>query len=201
MSGDNATVSDPEDYSTSARLKQIFDARRQMRNMRREASSYRHSGNRHSLRVEAIQHYRSGVESYLLEVDTLLTQHDPGPYLWAEKHYGTVTVRPPGNWESGRRYYRSTNLEVGPNKPLKVKELPEPVEVDVIGLKWLFEAETPVSRPFEFEHQGYSRETVTKTGTAFIAWSTLNEMVTDVNRFLAELGVGLSLDETDEWTI
>jgi hypothetical protein len=151
---------------------------------------------------QAVQHYRSGVESYLLEVDTLLHQFDPGPELWAEKHYGTIVVNPPGKWEKKSGYYRSKNMERGPNQPLKVNSIPEPKKVEIIGLKWLFEAESPVRRPFDFEvMSSMLDETVTKEGGAFISWNQLNEMVTDINTFLAEIGVGLSIDETDEWEI
>lgn len=91
---------------------------------------------------------------------------------------------------------------MGPNQPLKVESIPEPKEVPVIGLKWLFEHETPVRRTFEFKvKSSVSNERITKTAKAYIAWNQLNKMVTDVNGFLAELGIGLDTDTTDEWEI
>lgn len=209
---ETVSVSDPDDFTTSARLKQIYQARRDVRESRREASQYRHGNHSHRTKVQAVQYYRTAVEGYLLEVDTLLTQHDPGPRLWHDKYYGTVTIQPPGRWEEKRTYYRSKNKELKPNVPLKVDSLPEPKEVDIIGLKWLFNAESPVTRDFEFEVRnphykpgphadGGLRPTKTMTGSALIAWTQLNEMVTDINEFLAELGIGLSLDENNEWTI
>lgn len=194
-------VEDPEDYSTSTRLQQIYDARRELREMRRQAAQHRHSGGNQA-KMRAVQYYRSAVESYLLEVDTLLRQHDPGPQLWSKKHYGTVTIRPPGDFEKKRGYYRATNIKRDGNLPLKVKTIPDPKQVEIVGLKWLFKAESPVKAAFEYDvHSNTFGETHTKVARAYVSWTTLNQMVSDVNSFLGELGIGLSVDETDEWDI
>lgn len=198
---DDVEVSDPDDYTTRQRLKQIYQARKELRAMRQNAATYRR-GSSHRQKVEAVQHYRTGVESYLLELDTLLRKHDPGPELWSDRHYGTITVKPPGKWTEKRGYYVAENVERRTHVPLKVKSVPDPKDVDVIGLKWLFETETPVSRSFEFTiMSSTAHETTTRAGKAYIGWNMLNKMVTDVNAFLGELGIGLDTDNTDEWKI
>lgn len=199
--GRQIEVDDPEDYTTRQRLKQIYEARRELRDMRREASSVRNTGGK-SASIRAVQYYRSGVESYLLEVDTLLRQFEPGPELWHDKHYGDILIQPPGEWVQKRAHYESENLTRGSNIPLTVESIPDPKEVPVIGLKWLFEADSPVVREFEFEtHSHTVNERITRAGNAFISWQQLNMMVTDVNAFLGELGIGLNIDDTDEWKI
>jgi hypothetical protein len=202
-SSTDVKIADPDNYTTSQRLKQIYDARRDLRKMRREAAKVRNNpSNNQSAKIEAVQYYRSGLESYLLEVDTLLRQHDPGPELWHDRRYGSVIIPPPGDWDKKRGYYLSRNIKRGPNQPLKVESLPDPKEVPVTGLKWLFETGTPITRDFEFTVDSHViDETVTKTGSAVVSWQTLNKMATDVNSFLNEVGVGLEIDDGGEWTI
>jgi hypothetical protein len=205
MSSDPADVevADPDNYTTSQRLKQIYEARRQLRQMRREASTARHRpGARHSKQIRAIQHYRTGLESYLLEVDTLLRQFEPGPELWHNRDFGTITVHPPGQFTEKRGYYVAENINRDTHTPLKVESIPDPKHVDVVGLKWLFETETPVRRDFEYEVVSHRLgETKTLTGKAYLSWEQLNQMATSVNSFLGELGIGLDVDDTNEWTI
>lgn len=202
--GDRADVeiADPEGFTASKRLKQIYRAREDLRKMRREAAQVRNNPNNGLLsKMQAVQYYRSGVESYLLEVDTLLRQHDPGPELYHERQFGTIVIPPPGDWERVRGHYVSQDIKIRPNAPLKVEELPEPKSVPVIGLKWLFETETPITRDFEFTYDGYRHETITKSNSAVLKWTTLNRMVTAINSFLNQIGIGLKIEEGGEWTI
>lgn len=195
-------IADPEGFTSSKRLKQIYRAREELRRMRKEAAQTRNRPNSSKMaKIQANQYYRAGVESYLLEVDTLLKSHDPGPELWSNRQYGTMVIEPPGRWEKRRGYYLSKNLKTGPNQPLKVKSLPDPKEVPVVGLKWLFETDTPITRDFEFTSAGYKLETITKSNSAVLKWVTLNKMVTNINSFLNEIGIGLKVEEGGEWTI
>jgi hypothetical protein len=196
-------IADPDDYTTSQRLKQIYRAREDLRKMRRKASKVRHRPDtRVRNKMRAVQYYRTGVESYLLEVDTLLRQFEPGPELWHNRDYGTVTIEPPGQFEQRRGYYVAQNMERGNNQPLKVTSIPDPKELEVTGLKWLFNFESPVTAVFEYDVQSHIYgKTVTKRANAVISWTQLNSMVTDVNSFLGELGIGLDTDNNDEWTI
>ena len=120
--------------------------------------------------------------------------------MGSDLHYGHATIRPPGDWTQRRSHYKSQSLERQGNQPLLVKEIPDPKRVPVIGLKWLFETDTPVTRTFEFEVVGGAlNETVTLPGSSTVKWHTLNQMVTDTNEFLSEVGVGLEIDEeTDD---
>ncbi len=194
-------IADPEGFTGNKRLKQIYRAREDLRKTRKKAAQARNQPNAGArTKIKAVQAYRAGVESYLLEVGTLLRQH--APELWRDRHYGTVVIRPPGNWERRFGHFAAKDLEVEPNVPMKVKNIPDAKEVPIVGLRWLFETETPVTRSFEFELvSSRVNETVTKTGSAAIGWQTLNKMVTDINAFLNEVGIGLDTDEGSEWTI
>jgi len=195
----DVTVTDPEGFNTDQRLKQIYRAREDLRKMRKEAAQIRNNPNTDSrAKVEAVQHYRAAVESLLLEVGTLLKNHDPGPELWTDRYYGDVVIRPPGNWTPQRSHYKSETIERN-NTPLLVEEIPDAKRVPVVGLRWLFETETPVTRPFEFAvYGGALNETVTYHSSSVVPWRILNQMVSEVNEYLNEVGVGLEITEESD---
>jgi hypothetical protein len=195
----DVTVSDPEGFNTTERLKQIYRAREDLRKMRKEAAQARNNPNTNTqVKVEAVQHYRAAVEALLLEVGTLLKKHDPGPELWHDRHYGDVVIRPPGNWEPKHSHYESETIERN-NTSLLVEDIPDAKRVPVVGLKWLFESETPVTRPFEFAvYGGALNETVTYHSSSVVPWRILNQMVSEVNEYLNEVGVGLEVTEESD---
>jgi len=190
-------IDDPENYSSSERLKHIYEARRNLREIRTEAAARRRSQPK-----RAVSYYRSGVESYLMELDTLMRKHEPGPELLHKKDFGAVTIQTPGEWEKRHGYWINRALGQN-NKNLKVSSLPEPKEVELKGLSSLIELPTPIKRTFDFQRQNEltGDSTVRVTATAHIPWETLNRMVSAINEFVSELGLGLDVDEQDEWKI
>lgn len=192
-------VQDPDNYTTNTRLEHIFDARRELREIRREASKHRHSGASTQEKMRAVQYYRSGVESYIMELDNLFQEHEHGQELWESKQYGYVTLQPPLKIEHRRanKFARDVNLEG--NVPLQVGSIPDPVSVPIVGLKWLFEYDSPVKCEFEYEiaNRGYDG-VYTESDEATVPWVALNAMVSDVNAFLGDLGIGLDVGEAED---
>lgn len=190
-------INDPDGYSTSERLKQIYTARRQLREMRTEAAARRRRNPR-----KAVSFYRTGVESYLMELDTLMRGHELGERLLHDFDFGTVTISPPGEWEKRYGYYVEKSLGEN-NQNFKVNSRPEPKHVPLKGLLSLIQLPTPVRREFEIErkHQLTGKSTVTFTGSGHIPWETLSRMVSAMNEFVSELGLGLDVEEEDEWKI
>ena len=182
---DGVKIDDPEDYSTSTRLKQIYEARRELREMRRQAATHRHKHPR-----RALAYYRTGVESYLMEVDTLFQRNEEGRRLWSEEHFGTVTIEPP---EPPETAYYTTNTY----------EKLDPVSYKIRGLESLFELDSEITHVFEMKKKHELRGTETKRveRSAPVPWNALNRMVTSTNSYLSDLGIGLDIDETDEWEI
>lgn len=180
-------IDDPDDFSTSQRLKHIYEARRELRDMRGLAAQHRHQMPR-----KALSYYRTAVESYLMELDTLFQQNEEGRELWNRKHFGTVTIHPPDVPEKRGAYYRVNS-----------QSNPEPKEIEIRGLKMLFETDSPIERTFEFTTQDEleGKKTQTVTRAAYINWTTLNAMVSQTNAFVSDLGIGLDIDNTDEWKI
>lgn len=195
---DDVEVEDPEDFTTVERLRQIYQTRAELRETRSKAAQVRNNPNVGGRKtMQALQVYRSAVESYILEVDTLLEEFEPGPELYHNRYYGSVVIRPPGRWNRRKGFYESESLEIAPNQRLKITSLPDPKEVEINGLRNLFEEETPVTRRFEFDL--YRRPgTHTETAGAAISWNTLNRMVSDVNSFLGEIGMGLDAEEKSD---
>lgn len=192
-------VQDPDEYSTNTRLEHIFEARRELREIRREASRHRHSGASVAEKMRAVQYYRSGVESYILELDNLFREHDSGRELWEEKEYGYVTLQPPLEIEQRHGELYAKNEEVEGNVPLKVESVPKAVRYPIVGLKWLFEHESPVRQTFEYQIGNKRHHGVyTDVNKSTIPWTVLNSMVSDVNAFLGDLGIGLDVGEAED---
>lgn len=190
-------IDDPDNFSSRQRLKQIYQARRDLREMRTEAAAHRRTN-----ALRALSFYRTGVEGYLMELDTLMRQHEPGPELLYGTDFGTVRIQVPGSWEQRHGYY--VNPDLGEkNKTLKVQSLPEPKTVPLKGLSTLIELPSPIKQTFEIRRMNElaGGSVVELTGTGRIEWETLNRMVTAMNEFVSELGLGLDVDKEDEWKI
>jgi hypothetical protein len=197
-------INDPDDFSTSSRLQQIYQARQELRQMRQEAAQHR---KQHP--AKAVMFYRTAVESYLMELDTLFTQNDDGRELWNRKQYGTVTIAPPGSYEPAPHTARAWRVEgIGDhnnnnnNNALTIESKPTPKAVELTGLKSLFKTDSPIRVKFELETtEKLTAQTVSVGAHGYVPWTSLNQMVMDANSYVSDLGIGLDIDETDEWTI
>jgi hypothetical protein len=193
-------INDPDDFSTSSRLQQIYQARQELRQMRQEAAKHRKE-----FPAKAVMFYRTAVESYLMELDTLFTQNDTGRELWSRKQYGTVTIAPPGSYEPAPRTARAWRVEgIGDdnNDGLTIESKPAPKAVELTGLKSLFETDSPIRVKFELETaEELTGQTVSVGAYGHVPWTSLNQMVMDANSYVSDLGIGLDIDETDEWMI
>jgi len=175
-------IDDPEDYGASERLKQIYQARRELRDIRREAAAHRSA-----VPKDAVAYYRTGVESYLMELEPLFYQNETGMEIWDNWYFGTVTVTPPETAE--QPYYKIGGPEL------------EPVDYKINGLNTLFQVDE-IAHVFEVEEEselsGGTVETVKRTTP--IPWDALNRMVSVANRYCSELGIGLDVaDNSDTW--
>jgi len=178
---DRVEINDPSEYGAGQRIKQIYDARREWRGMRREAGQHRKRNPE-----AAIAHYRTGVESYLMELYPLLDKNEHGRELWSSKHFGTVTISPPEPPET--RY-----------DTLNSYSRPEPKHFQIRGFQTLFNETWPISYDFEFakSHELKGKETETKRVSAEISWQSLNAMVSAANNYVEDLGIGLDVDDND----
>jgi len=190
----DVAIDDPENFSGSERLRHIYQARQELRQMRREAGA-----KRHQMPGKALAYYRTGVESYLMELDTLFQRTEDGRHLWESKDFGAVVIRPPGNFEKRHGYYIDMDYPMSNNKNLKVKDTADPKKINIEGLSALFEYDSPIRTAFTYRQ--LSGEKLTLTGSGRIPWKMLNQMVSTANGYVSDLGIGLDIDETDEWEI
>jgi len=178
---DRVEINDPSEYGAGQRIKQIYEARRELRAMRREAAQHR------KRKPEAaIAHYRTGVESYLMELFPLLDKNEDGRELWSSKSFGTVTISPP---EPPETRYDTINSY----------SQPEAKHFEIRGFQTLFNESWPISYEFEFtqSHELKGKETETKRVSAEISWQSLNAMVSEANNYVEDLGIGLDVDDND----
>lgn len=172
-------IDDPENYGSSKRLQQIYDARRELREIRQEAATHRTR-----MPKKALAYYRTGVESYLMELDTLFQRDKKGQYLWTEQQFGTIRIDPP---QTPEKSYHSINSY----------SEKEPQIFEIRGLATLFEVDTEITHVFEFEdkHELTGTKTRKVERSAMIPWDVLNKMVAVANRYVSNLGIGLEIDD------
>jgi hypothetical protein len=192
-----AEVRDPEEYTNERRLKDIFDARSQLREYRLDVQEAARAD-----RFAAVSAYRSAVSNYLLEVEPLLRKHDPGTKLLTERDFGTVVVEPPikeeeapGLTTATRRAIKVPKDSHG-TKTVPVKRVPDPVEYPLVGLRSLFNTPDPIEHEFTFmSDQEYDRGTTYDiTQRKQISFQTLDAMVRTINNFLGDAGLELDPD-------
>lgn len=202
------TVEDPDSYIQQRRLKDIFQARKEVRNQRQKAKEYqiKATGAKDEgyHRMKALRLYRAAVENYLSELRPLLLSDDLGTEYWFKLDLGSVTAEPPvyrdafgdgpEQWvyhDGGKRY--------------TVERKPETKEIDFTGFKMLFELADPLTVQFTLsvDAPGFGRGTTTKTVTERqnIPFRKLDAVMNEANHYLQQRGIELEADSTDEWEI
>jgi len=206
---DGATETESDDLQVEAvdvdemirreRIRSLFDARKRCREVRSD-SKIEYDGQETDVGNMA---YRTVLESYIREAEALFSQTEDGRRYWNERDFGTVTVPLPVEASS----MNGTPYQVpGPGEeyPIGVLEQPDPKTVDMIGLKSLFETDSPITATFEFPspHPGMGRGQTYETETIkkAIPYQILDKMFARTNGYLAELGIGIEIDETDKQT-
>lgn len=193
---DGQEVEDVDEHIDARRVKDLFDARRQVREDRRAAKSEHHTNN--TSLSECLAGYRQSVETYLMESQSLLQQTPEGRHYWSQDSYGTLTlsvqtrgggprsdpeVRVPRREEPGGEWVTATD------------GVPDAVEIELTGLRSLLMLDDPVTRTFEITTRNGRHELETRVVPVREqpGWQTLDDMILTVNNYLAQLGVDLSV--------
>jgi len=193
---DGQEVEDVDEHIDARRVKDLFDARRQVREDRRAAKSEHHT-NDTSL-AECLAGYRQSVETYLMEAQSLLQQTPEGRHLWQKDSYGTLTLdvdtRGGGPHDDPEVRVPSRD-EPGAEWVTAVKDIPDPVEIELTGLRSLLMLDDPVAQTFEITTRNGRHELETRVVPVREQpdWQALDDMVLTVNGYLAQLGVDLSV--------
>lgn len=197
--GDTIAVEavDTEDMVRSRRLRAIFDAKKECREVRRKVQTL--VSDDKEATYTATSHYRHALETYVREVEPLFSQTEPGRRYWTQHDFGELHVSPAVEHTSVGDTRRSRQKLVRTGSYL-VDDPPKKV-IDLTGLNCLFELSSPIT--FETEcmvksstfGEGNTLETVHVEGQ--IDFQTLDDMYAVVNGHLAELGLDIEIDDSD----
>lgn len=188
-------VYDPEGYVQQRRLKDIFDARKKVRERRLQAKQYQIE-NRGS--IDAVRVYRTAIENYLSELRPLFHEDNLGQHYWYNEEVGTIEVSLPVTEESAglsRTVYKYGDM--------KIAQKPSPKKVPLEGIGCLFYLPEPLAATFEVTegtgsgHYGLSQSNPTAVSHEIaIPFSHLDNIMNLANQYLSERG--LELDPEDD---
>lgn len=162
-------VDDPDSYIQKRRLRDIFDARKDLREKRLEAKQ--------AVGVDdqiASSHFRAAVENYLEELRPLVLKTELGRRIWYNQDFGDIVIQPPND------YHASEAKSIELNGLQSVFDVPDPIEVEFNVVRQVGLDST-------------RSETVSRQGQ--IPFDKLDHIVNQVNQHLAEQGIELDTDE------
>ena len=195
---DSRQVVEEFDGIRDRRLKAIFDAREQVREVRLDIEDRRFSGGK-SNQESAMGIYRSTLETYLQELEPLFLANPDGREIWDDRDFGTVVVSPPvsGGLIVTDEYHCGAPDEYA--EPENVRENVNPVEYNLTGLSSLLSYPNPLTYTFEFRHNppGEREKRRTATGEGYVDKRTLDSMFRAANRYLAEVGIGIDMQQSE----
>lgn len=181
---------DADEMIRRERIRGLFDARTEVRDTRLEVKQQ--SRGHETQAGNSI--YRAALESYVREAQPLCTQTTAGQKLWNEKDFGSLTLEPPLV-----EYEGDTNAMRIEGTDTTVTTRPTPKKVDVVGLKSLFEISPPFVVDFEIQRGAVTAGPRVTTETVeldkSIPFYILDEMFAATNAYLAELGIGIDVQE------
>lgn len=190
-------ISDPESYVNHRRLRTIFDIRDKMIETRRDVKVAPHDNV--ISRFKALAAYRALVDSFVVETEPLLRRYSDGKQLLKSRDYGQITVAPefieiprrrglPMNWKvdvsNDRRYSTGS---------IGFTEKPEIKYFEITGLISVVELPDPLSVTYESidRDPNYTHEEQ-------IGFDILDQMVRDINNFLAKIGFEVDPQEEED---
>lgn len=184
----NATVLDPDAYTQKRRLKDLFELRREVADIRLHAQAQISSP--YHLDHEALTAYRVAMNAYLVEVEPLIRRYG-GEDIWEESHLGTLTVSPPeGFTEDGT----TPSIHNGQREIINPAS---ETEIHFDGLQSILTEPNPLTATFEAtvteRHKGEHK--IRETKTVQIPDRILDRGYRTVNLFLAEQGLDLDPDD------
>jgi len=194
-------IEDPEQLVNRLRIESIMSIRNSIHEKRlivKEASQHD--------KLVAVSGYRSLIESYVLEVASLFSVYESGVKLLKSKNYGTVGFEP-GDLviETFKHGMQTRHRLYVDHESQRDREQfwysfnPHRLEgqkVDIEGLYSVIHLDDPIEfkldlQKYKGKMYGGSGTQVTETVTLQIPLKTLDEMLIDMNLFLADIGFEL----------
>jgi len=200
-------IEDPDSYIQSRRLRDIFDARKQVRKQRLRAKTHYIDNNDSPRGIRGAKRaYRAAVENYLAELRPLFLSDEQGKQVWFNLDFGTLQIEMPTERETvGREQSRVVYKEVKADGSIRkhpMSNQPDPKIINLQGLNYLFELPEPIVAEFEFISTssgrwggGTNRHHVTTQHD--IGFDRLDAVVNEANHRLQQRGLDLDLSEDD----
>lgn len=192
---------DTEDMIRRERYRAIFEARRECRDIRRKTQNLV-SSDKEATYI-ANSHYRHALETYIREVESLLSQTEEGRRYWSDHDFGELQVSPAVEYSSAGDTGTPRKKLVQTGSHL-AGDLPEK-KIDLTGLKCLFE----LSSPIVFEADCVVRPSRLGGGTdsetiqveSQIDFHTLDQMYAVTNGYLSKIGLDVEIGKAEdgEW--
>lgn len=189
-------IHDPEGYIQERRLKDVFDARKKVRERRLSAKQYQLESRGVNADIEAVRIYRAAVENYLTELKSLFLEEKRGKNIWFNKEIGTIIVELPVEAKQTRRSGSKTFIHNG----TKLSLPPEPKEIELVGLGCLFQLPEPLKVQFDVTKK-YGMDTTyqdTIVHTSAIPFDHLDRIMNVANQYLSERGLELDPEKDTE---
>jgi hypothetical protein len=196
-----AQVLDPEEYTQHRRLRELYDQRREVQEVRRDlemkvAQSTALPGESGFEREQAERVYATALESYLMELEPLAVHRYPdiGEEYWTEKPLGVARYEPP---------------DISDEVDGTIEELetePDAKTVEFVGLGSIIDQ--PLEFTFTFTapvdiHGSVNNDPITVQETYPVRKNVLDAAYRQANLFLAEIGMDIDPEEntTGEWEV
>jgi len=196
-------IEDDESYIQSQRLRDIFDARQAVRKQRLKMKTHAIDARRQKEVRNAKRVYRAAVENYLSELRPLFMEDEQGQNVWFGLDFGTLKINLPVQTKSygrGRTKRVYETVRGGETTELPVENIPEPKEIDLTGLNYLFNIPEPVAVQFEWiattnGGMGGGTNRYNATIRYDIGFDRLDALVNEANDRLRQRGLDLDLGE------
>jgi len=198
------SAEDPEDYALRRRLKEVFDLREYVDESRLTARAAA-SGAPQAAQRRAHAQYRSALEALIIAVRPMMTTafadvanesaeiDEPGFMYGVE--LGEQTIHPPQDMTTSTRSRSVRSSSVSPD----TSDL-QPRNIVYSGLISIPHADAPIS--VTFEQESNQRNTVSKTEsrtvTREIPMYVLDDALALINQFLADAGMDISPEQTQD---
>jgi hypothetical protein len=194
------SIEDPEELVNRLRIESIMGIRNKIHDKRLVVKQTQSEN-----KMAAVSGYRSLIESYVLEVASLFEVYEPGRELLESKEYGKVEI-PKENLIIEKRQSASPS----PTKLAKLRldshyENPDQYylanntydwdrEQEIQGLYSVLELDDPITFSYSLiKSNGWGPKgaKVTETASTQIPLKVLDQMLIDMNSFLASIGFEL----------
>jgi hypothetical protein len=182
-------VLDVGEYHKKRRIKDLLDARKDVRDARMKVQQELHANRKYST-YDARRHYRTALTGYLQELQPLMTITYPevGKPYWEDLDLGTFRVFPPD----------ATGKTPGHGNTRVTKDdLPPPKEYELTGLSSILTFPSPVIVEFDLPDlcdriKGFDGDPITRSD---IPRDNLDLAFQEANSFLAEIGLTLEAED------